>query len=39
MFPGIGYSFGMFMEPLMSELGEGNFGVASVGSIQVGVAH
>ena len=33
---GIGYSFGMFMEPLKSELGEGNFGVASVGSIQVG---
>ena len=33
---GIGYSFGMFMEPLKKELGEGNFGVASVGSIQVG---
>ena len=25
----------MFMEPLKSEMGEGNFGVASVGSIQV----
>jgi len=34
---GIGYSFGMFMEPLKKELGEGNFGVASVGSIQVAV--
>ena len=34
---GIGYSFGMFMEPLKQEMGEGNFGVASVGSIQVGV--
>ena len=33
---GIGYSFGMFMEPLKQEMGEGNFGVASVGSIQVG---
>ena len=32
---GIGYSFGMFMEPLKSEMGEGNFGVAGVGSIQV----
>ena len=32
---GIGYSFGMFMEPLKLELGEGNFGVASIGSIQV----
>ena len=29
---GIGYSFGIFME---AELGEGNFGVASIGSIQV----
>ena len=32
---GIGYSFGIFMEPLKAELGEGNFGVASIGSIQV----
>ena len=34
---GIGYSFGMFMEPLKLEMGEGNFGVASVGSIQIAV--
>jgi len=34
---GIGYSFGIFMEPLKSELGEGNFGVASIGSIQIAV--
>ena len=32
---GIGYSFGMFMEPLKQEMGEGNFGIASIGSIQV----
>ena len=32
---GIGYSFGMFMEPLKAELGEGNFGISSIGSIQV----
>ena len=32
---GVGYSFGMFMEPLKQDMGEGNFGVASVGSIQV----
>ena len=32
---GIGYSFGMFMEPLKAELGEGNFGIASIGSFQV----
>ena len=34
---GIGYSFGMLMEPLKSEMQEGNFGVASVGSIQIAV--
>jgi len=34
---GIGYSFGMFMEPLKAELGEGNFGVSSIGSIQIAV--
>ena len=34
---GIGYSFGMFMEPLKAEMKEGNFGVASVGSIQIAV--
>jgi len=34
---GIGYSFGIFMEPLKAELGEGNFGVASIGSIQIAV--
>ena len=32
---GIGYSFGMFMEPLKSEMGESNAEVASVGSLQV----
>ena len=32
---GIGYSFGMFMEPLKSELEESNAEVASVGSLQV----
>ena len=32
---GIGYSFGMFMKPLMHEMKESNFGVASIGSIQV----
>ena len=32
---GIGYSFGMFMGPLKSEMRGGNFGVAGVGSIQV----
>ena len=34
---GIGYSFGIFMEPLKLEMDEGNFGVASIGSIQVRV--
>jgi len=34
---GIGYSFGMFMEPLKAELGEGNFGISSIGSIQIAV--
>merc|ERR1719483_278972 len=34
---GIGYSFGIFMEPLKLEFGEGNFGVASIGSIQIAV--
>ena len=32
---GIGYSFGMFMKPLMHEMKESNFGVASIGSVQV----
>ena len=32
---GIGYSFGMFMDPLMEEMEEGNFGISSIGSIQV----
>ena len=32
---GIGYSFGMFMKPLKLEISGSNFGVASIGSIQV----
>ena len=32
---GIGYSFGMFMKPLKHEMRESNFGVASIGSVQV----
>ena len=32
---GIGYSFGMFMKPLKQDISESNFGVASIGSIQV----
>jgi len=34
---GIGYSFGMFMKPLMHEMKESNFGVASIGSVQTAV--
>jgi len=34
---GIGYSFGMLMKPLKEEVGEGNFGTASVGSVQIAV--
>ena len=32
---GIGYSFGMFMKPLKHDMRESNFGVASIGSVQV----
>ena len=33
---GVTYSFGMLMEPLMADMEEGNFGCATIGSIQVG---
>ena len=36
---GIGYSFGMFMKPLKHEMRESNFGVASIGSVQVRFYH
>ena len=32
---GVTYSFGMLMKPLMEEMDEGNFGGATIGSIQV----
>ena len=32
---GVTYSFGMLMKPLMAEMEEGNFGCATIGSIQV----
>ena len=34
---GIAFSFGMFMKPLKREMGEDNFGVASIGSLQIAV--
>ena len=34
---GVTYSFGMLMKPLMAEMEEGNFGCATIGSIQVGL--
>jgi hypothetical protein len=36
---GIGYSFGMFIKPLKHEMRESNFGVASIGSVQVRFYH
>ena len=32
---GVTYSFGMLMKPLMEDMKEGNFGCATIGSIQV----
>jgi len=34
---GIGYSFGVFLEPLISDLGEGRGALSIAGSLQVGV--
>jgi len=35
---GVTYSFGMLMKPLMAEMDEGNFGCATIGSIQTAVS-